>query len=112
SLARRELLKGIDTTASCEKLVDDSPVEDTLTRCDPLHGIEQLLDATHAFLHQIADALGLLLEELQRLVGLEVLREDEYRSAGVARTDLARCVQPFVCMRGRHSDVDERDIRA
>ena len=78
---------------------------------DPLHGVEQLFDPTDAFLHQIADAFGLGFDELERVVGLEVLREDEDGGARVARTDFAGCAQSFVRMGGGHPDVDEGDVR-
>ena len=48
-----------------------------------------MFDATDALLHQIADAFGLLFDELQRVVGLQVLREDEDRGVGVSQTNFA-----------------------
>ena len=40
---------------------------------DALDGVDQLLDATHALLEEVADALGALLDEPKRVFGLEVL---------------------------------------
>jgi hypothetical protein len=98
--------------ASCEQVVDDTPVDDALAGCDALYGVEQLVDAADPFLHQVADSFGLGFDELERVVGLEVLREDEDGGAGVVRADLAGRAQSFVRMRRRHPDVDEGDVRA
>ena len=55
------------------QLVDDRPVDDALTGPHALHGVDQLLDAAHPLLEEVADTLGALLDESQRVFGLEVL---------------------------------------
>ena len=65
-----------------------------------------------AVLEQVADALGALGEQVERVLGLDVLREDEHARAGMPLADLARGPQPLVGVRRRHPDVDDRDVRA
>ena len=104
--------KRIDPTAPGEQLVDDRPVDDALTGGDSLHGVEELLHTADSLLHQVADPFGPLLDEPERVGGLEVLREHENRRLRIPRTDLACRTQPFVGVGRRHADVDERHVGA
>src|SRR5436190_1486162 len=53
ALTRCELGHGINTAPPGEQLVDDRPVDNTLTGRDPLHGVEELLHAAYPFLQQV-----------------------------------------------------------
>ena len=106
---------------SCERVVlapppdelrDDLGVERRAALAHAPHGVGELGDVRDAVLQQVADALGALGEQVERVLGLDVLREHEHAGAGMLLADLARGAQPLVGVRRRHADVDERDVRA
>ena len=65
----------------------------------------------HALLEQVADALGRLLEQPQRVARLEVVGEHEHADVGVLAADLLRGDEPVVGVAGRHADVEDRHVR-
>ena len=54
----------------------------------PAHGVDQLAGMADAVLEQVADAAGSVGHQLQRVVQLEVLREQQHAGAGPAGADL------------------------
>jgi hypothetical protein len=59
-----------------------------------------------ALLEQIADALGVLLEQPHRLAGLDILRQEQDADVGVVGADPLRGHQALVDVRRWHADVD------
>ena len=110
-LARGELVDRIDLPAAREELVDDRSVDHAFPGCDPFQSVDQLLDASDPFLHQISDSPRLLVDESQRVLGLEVLRQNEDGGLWIARADLTGGAEPLVSMRRRHPNVDDGDVR-
>ena len=95
-----------------DELVDDGGVERRAALGDTADGGRELVDVGDAILEQVADALGALREQLQRVAGLDVLREDEHADARVALADLLGRAQALVGVGRRHPDVHDRDVRA
>jgi hypothetical protein len=110
SLTPRQLGHGINPTAPGEQFVDNRSVDDALTGGDPLHGVDEVFDATDTFFHQVADPFRPLFDKSERIGGLEVLGKHENCSFRITRTDLARRTQPLVRVGRRHADVDESHI--
>ena len=90
ALARRQLLERIVTPASPDELRDDGGVERRSALGDPPHRRGELVDVRDAVLEQVADALGVLAEQLHRVGGLDVLRKDEHAGVRPALADLLR----------------------
>ena len=103
---------GIVAALPADELRDDRRVERGAALADAPHRRDELVDVGDAVLEQVADALGALGEELERVGGLEVLREHEHAGLRVLLADLRRRPQALVGLRRRHADVDDRDVRA
>ena len=78
---------------------------------DALDGIGEQREVGHAVLEQVADALGAVADQVDRVALLGVLREHEHADARLRRADLHRRPQAVVGVVGRHLDVDDRDVR-
>ena len=63
--------------------VDDGRVDDGLALRDPTQRVDEDGNVKDALLEQVADALGMLFEQPQRVAGLHVLREDQNADIGV-----------------------------
>src|SRR5205823_14400928 len=72
----------------------------------------ELADVRDAVLEQVADSLCALREQVERIVGLDILGEDEYAGPGVLLANLPRSPKALVRVRRRHADVDDRHLRA
>ena len=77
---------------------------------DPLDARAELVEVGDSLLEQVADPIGAVGEQLDRVARADVLREDEDPDARASGADLLRRPQPLVGMRGRHADVDDRDV--
>jgi hypothetical protein len=100
----------IVAAATADELRDDARVERGAAFRDAAHCRAEVVDVRNAVLEEVADALGALRQELHRVAGLDVLREDEHGGVGVLLADLLRRDEPLVGVRGRHADVDDRDV--
>ena len=98
--------------ALADELRDDGRVEHRAALADPAHARRQLVEVGDAVLEQVADPLGALREQLDRVARLHVLREHEDADLRPARADQLRRPQALVGVRRRHADVDDRDVRA
>ena len=110
ALARGQLLQRVVGALATDKLADDGGVERRASVGHAAHGRAELLEIGDAVLEEIADTLGARLEERHRVAGLDVLREQEHADRRMPLADLAGGPQPFVCMRRRHANVDDRDV--
>ena len=72
----------------------------------------ELLDVGDAVLEQVPDRARVLADQLERVVGLDVLRQHEHADVGMRLADLDRRAQSVVGVGRRHADVDDRDVRA
>ncbi len=111
ALAWRQLRERVVAAAAAHELRDDGRIERRAAFRDATHGRAELLHVGDAVLEQVADALGALRQELHRVTGLDVLREDEHARLRVLLANLLRRLQPLVGVRRRHADVDDRDVR-
>ena len=80
-------------------------------RGDALDGVDELGDVAHAVLEQVADARGVVADELEHVRRLEVLGEDEHGDRRMRPADLGRRDEPVVRVARRHAHVDDRDVR-
>ena len=79
---------------------------------DPAQRVDEHRDVEDALLEQVADALGVLLEQPQRVARLDVLGEHQHADVGVLGADPLRRDQALVGVGRRHPDVDDRGVRA
>ena len=91
---------------------DDGGVDDALALGDPADGIAKHRDVGDPVLEQVADALGVCLEQTHRIARVEVLREHEDAHIGVVPADRLRGDEALVGVRRRHLDVGDRDRRS
>src|SRR5918999_1638581 len=111
ALPRREGRQGIVVPLPRQQGRDDDWVQRGPAVRDAPHRPDEVVHLADAVLQQIPDALRRVREELHRKSQLDVLRQDEYRHLGVLRADLERRLQALVAVRGRQTDVDDRNVR-
>ena len=70
----------------------------------------RIADVEDALLEQVADALGVLFEQPQRVARLDVLRQHEHADVGVARADPLGGDEALVGVGRGHADVDDRGV--
>ena len=110
ALARRELVERVVAAAAAEHVRDDRRVEHRAAGGDAPDRVGEQREVGHAVLEQVADALGAVADQVDRVALLGVLREHEHADVGLARADLERRPQAVVGVVGRHLDVDDRDV--
>ena len=111
ALARREGVERIVAAAAAEHVRDDGRVEHRPAGRDALDGIGEQREVGHAVLEQVADALGAVADQVDRVALLGVRAEHEHADVRLRRADLQRRAQPVVGVVGRHLHVDDRDVR-
>ena len=111
ALARGERLERVVAAAPAEHVGDDRRVEHRPAGGDAPHGVGEQLEVGHAVLEQVADALGVVADQVDRVALLRVLAEHEHADVRLRRADLHRRAQPVVGVVGRHLHVDDRDVR-
>jgi hypothetical protein len=76
---------------------------------DPFDRLHEVLHVRHTALQDIADPLPAL-EELHRMLHLDVRRQDEDPDLGKLLADHLRGVKPLRLVIGRHPDVDDHEL--
>ena len=109
ALALGELVEGGAPVAADEAL-DDVRVEGRSAVGNTLDRADELRHVAHTVFEQVADARGVVADELEHVGGLEVLGENEHGDGGVAASDLRGCDEPVVRVPWRHLHVDDRDV--
>ena len=64
-----------------DEALDDFGIEGGPACGDPFYRVNELGDVPHTILEQVADARGVVSDQLEHVGRLEVLREDEHRRA-------------------------------
>jgi hypothetical protein len=82
----------------------------TLAVADAAQRIEQHGDVEDALLEQVADVLGVVLEQPDRVAGLDVLGQHEHSRGGVLRADPLRRDETLVAVCRWHADVDDGGV--
>ena len=104
--------RGRILAAAAEHPRDHLGVERGAAGGDPVDRVDEDLQLPHTLLEQVPDALGVLGDQLLRVVLLVILREHEDSNVGLLALELERGAQPVVLVVRRHPDVDHRDIGA
>ena len=112
ALAVSQLGERVFAAPSPQEARDDRRVDDGLALGDPTQRVDEHGNVEDALLEQVADALGMLFEQPQRVAGLDVLGEDEDADIGVLGADPLGGDEALVGVRRRHADVDDRGVRA
>src|SRR5262249_57761100 len=110
ALSWRELVERARLSCAIEELCCKSWVDDGLACGDTFERGDELLDVEDALLEEIARATAAAFEQLQRVVGLDVLGEHEDGDVGEAPADLFGYCEPLGAPGRRHADVDHGDI--
>ena len=111
SFAGAQVADRVVAASPADELGDNARIERGAAFGHALDGGDEVGQVVDPVFQEVADAFGVVLEELERVSLLDVLGEDEHRCVGVALADLFRRAQPFVGVRRRHLDVDDRDVR-
>jgi hypothetical protein len=78
---------------------------------DPGHGVDERVDVADPLLEQVADALRPVADDVERILLLEILRQDEHARLRALSAQLDGGSQPVVAVSGGHLDVDDRHYR-
>ena len=97
-------------TVAADEGLHDLWVEGRAAGGDALDRTHELGHVSDAVLEQVADARGVVPDELEHVRRLEMLGEDEHLHGGVGAPDLGRRDEPVVGVAGRHAHVDDRDV--
>lgn len=111
ALPPSELINRIVCSLPREQRRDDDRVERRSAVADAPHGGREFPHVADAILEQVADAFRGVGEQLQREPQLDVLGKHQHAYRRVLSADLERCTQPFVVVRRRQPDVDDRNVR-
>src|SRR3954451_3434503 len=110
SLALAEALERVANAPAAHKLGDHGGIDDETPSRDPTNRVDQLFHIIDAVLEEVAGAAGGFLDEAQRIVRLDVLRQHEYTSLWVVAADGRRSQQTLGSVGRRHADVEDCDI--
>ena len=101
-LARGQLVERILAAPAADEPRDDRGVHDGLAVDEPSQRVDEDRDVEHALLEQVADALGMLLEQAQRVARLDVVREQQHAGLRGARARIcvAATSPSSVCVGG------------
>ena len=99
--------------AAAHEVGDHLGIDGRAAAAHPAYRVGELLRAEHPVLEQVADPLGRLGEQLDRVPGLEVLGEHEHAHRGpVLLAQLPGGLQALDRVGRRHPDVDHRHVGA
>jgi hypothetical protein len=93
-----------------QQFLDERWLDDGFPGRDQSEGIGERVDVGDAVLEQVPHGAEVAFEQFQRVLDLDVLREDERRGLRLRQSDLLGGDESFVRVRGRHADVDDSDI--
>ena len=110
ALPGRQLVERVVVAPAAEELRDDVGVDDGAAVRDAADGGEELVELDDPVLEQVAEALGAVAEERERVARLDDLREDEHPDLRMLGADRHRRLRPLVGVGRRHADVDDRDV--
>ena len=110
ALARRERVERVLAAPAPEHPRDDVGVERGAALGHPAHRVGERGEVGDAVLEEVADALGAVADQVERVALVGVLGEHEDADVRLARADLDRRAQAVVGVVGRHLDVDDRDV--
>ncbi len=111
ALAWREPVQRVVAALAAEHVRDDGGIEHRAARRDPPHRVGEQREVGDAVLEQVADALGVVADQVDRVALLRVLAEHQHADLGVAFADLQCRPQPVVGVVRRHLDVHDRHVR-
>src|SRR5439155_16078520 len=112
ALARGEFRQWIIAAPACDEAGDYRRVDDRLSVADSPERVDQDGDVEDALFEEVADSLGMLLEEADRVRRLDVVRENEHADVGMLGADPLRGDEALVRVGRRHADVDDRSVRS
>src|SRR5262245_24889895 len=112
ALTRRQGRDRVVAAPPADELRHDRGVERRAAVRNAADRARELPDVGDSVLEQVADPLRVVREQLQRVVRLDVLREDEHADVLVLRANGLRRGQALVGVVRRHPDVDDRHVRA
>src|SRR5215212_6716737 len=110
ALPRGQRCEGVVAFAPAEHVRDHLGVEDRAALTDTADGVDEAADLGDPVLEQVADAVGAIGEQLDRVALLDVLGEHEDAGSGQLRADDPGRLEALVDVRGGHADVDDGDI--
>src|SRR3954451_4447758 len=110
SLARAECRQRVLPPTAPDEARDDFGIECRAAFPDPTHAVNEAVDVRDAVLQQIADALRVVGQQLERVGLLDVLGEHEHARLRLLGPDGRGRTQTLVGLRRRHADVDQRDV--
>src|SRR3954452_4027825 len=111
ALARRELAERVGAAAPADELRDDLGIERGAARGDALYRRDELVHVRDAVLEEVAEPLGAVLEQLERVLRLEVRGEDEDAGLRPVRADRLRRQDGPLRTGRRHADVHDGHLR-
>src|SRR3954469_468136 len=112
ALARAEVVERPRGAAAAQHAAYHLGVERAAAGGDPADSVDEGVDIADAFLEQVADALRSFADELERVLLLDVMREEEDAGLRTLASELERCTQSVVAAAGRHLDVGDHDVGA
>src|SRR5215218_1051897 len=107
----RQTNQRIVSTPAPEQGGDDRRIDRRAAMGNSSYGVHKIGDVADPILQQVADPFGRLREQLHRQSQLDILRQHEYRHAGMVLPDLQRRSHAFIRVGRWQPDVDDRDIR-
>ena len=110
-LAFAELAERVDAAPSGHQLAHDEWVDHAFPRSDAAQGVGEGRYVEDPFLHEVPHRPGLVLEQRQDEVDLDVLAQDHHGRARPPLADHRRRAQALVRVRRWHADVEQHDVR-
>ena len=104
------LVRALSSPRRRSSCADDLGVDGRSAAGDAPQRVGELGDVGHPVFEQVADALGRVLEQVDRLPGFHVLGQDQHAGAGMFGADPLRGQQPVVGVGGRHPDVGDHHV--
>ncbi len=109
SLARAETIDWPVALAVAQHARNDLAVERGTSTGDARDRIDEALDVTHALLQQVADSLGAIADELERIALVIELGEQQHAGVRTLTSYLNGRLQTVVAVARRHVDVGDDD---
>ena len=97
----------IDRTTTAHELRDHLGIDRGATLRHPPNGVAEPLKVGHPILQQVPGAAGAVPEEIHRMLGLDVLGQDEHPDLRMLCADRLRRDQTLGRVCRRHPDVDD-----